>query len=95
VFGVVVMIAKLRTHSSVGERQFSHRPANARIARVETHDGATFQLGAMFGVGRCGEIEKTSLISLPGYPTTEYGGLVFVYGPARHRVALFDVRHHR
>src|SRR5258708_35576763 len=26
--------------------------------------GATFQLGAMFGVGRCGGIEKTSLISL-------------------------------
>ena len=28
-FGVVVMIAKLRTHSSAGERQFSHRPASA------------------------------------------------------------------
>ena len=28
-FGVVVMIAKLRTHSPAGERQFSHRPANA------------------------------------------------------------------
>src|ERR1700680_2107188 len=26
--------------------------------------GATFQLGAIFGVGRCGGIEKTSLISL-------------------------------
>ncbi|HEY4048323.1 MAG TPA: SOS response-associated peptidase family protein [Acidobacteriaceae bacterium] len=26
--------------------------------------GATFQLGAMFGVGRCDGIEKTSLISL-------------------------------
>jgi len=26
--------------------------------------GATFQLGAMFGVGRCGGVEKTSLISL-------------------------------
>src|SRR6266446_2451881 len=26
--------------------------------------GATFQLGAMFGVARCGGIEKTSLISL-------------------------------
>jgi hypothetical protein len=26
--------------------------------------GATFQLGAVFGVGRCGGIEKTSLISL-------------------------------
>jgi hypothetical protein len=26
--------------------------------------GATFQLAAMFGVGRCGGIEKTSLISL-------------------------------
>src|SRR5262249_55169381 len=27
--GLVVMIAKLRTHSPAGERQFSHRPANA------------------------------------------------------------------
>jgi hypothetical protein len=27
--GAVVMIAKLRTHSPAGERQFSHRPANA------------------------------------------------------------------
>ena len=26
--------------------------------------GAVFQLGAKFGVGRCGGIEKTSLISL-------------------------------
>jgi hypothetical protein len=28
-FGAVVTIAKLRTHSPAGERQFSHRPANA------------------------------------------------------------------
>ena len=28
-FGVVVTIAKLRTHSPAGERQFSHSPANA------------------------------------------------------------------
>jgi hypothetical protein len=28
-FGVVVTIAKLRTHSPSGDRQFSHRPARA------------------------------------------------------------------
>jgi hypothetical protein len=28
-FGVVVMMAKVRTHSPAGDRQFSHRPANA------------------------------------------------------------------
>ena len=29
--------------------------------------GATFQLGTMFGVSRCGRIEKTSLISLRAF----------------------------
>jgi hypothetical protein len=28
-FGAVVTTAKLRTHSSAGERQFSHKAANA------------------------------------------------------------------
>jgi hypothetical protein len=28
-FGLVVMMAKLRTHSPDGDRQFSHRPAKA------------------------------------------------------------------
>ena len=32
-FGTVVMIAKLRTHSPAGERQFSHKPANAMMPR--------------------------------------------------------------
>ncbi|MGC2525507.1 MAG: hypothetical protein WA417_23135 [Stellaceae bacterium] len=30
-FGVVVMMAKLRTHSPAGECQFSHNPASAMM----------------------------------------------------------------
>jgi hypothetical protein len=33
-FGVVVMMAKLRTHSPAGERQFSHKPAKAIRRRL-------------------------------------------------------------
>ena len=33
-FGVVVTIAKLRTHSSAGECQFSHKPASAMMPRL-------------------------------------------------------------
>jgi len=47
------MIAKLSTLSQ------SNKATTGRESV-----GATFQLGAMFGVGRCGGIEKTSLISL-------------------------------
>jgi len=38
--------------------------ALALLVHGEGSVGATFQLGAMFGVGRCGGVEKTSLISL-------------------------------
>ena len=37
--------------------------------------GATFQPGAMFGVGLCGGIEKRSLISLPSEERRLIGGL--------------------
>jgi len=33
-FGVVVTMAKLRTHSPAGERQFSHRPASVNDAAI-------------------------------------------------------------
>jgi hypothetical protein len=32
-FGVVVTIAKVRTHSSAGKRQFSHKPASTMMPR--------------------------------------------------------------
>jgi hypothetical protein len=32
-FGTVVTVAKLRTHSPAGERQFSHKPASAMMPR--------------------------------------------------------------
>jgi hypothetical protein len=42
----------------------ARRPWRRSGPPEESRSAPTFQLGAVFGVGRCGGIEKTSLISL-------------------------------
>jgi hypothetical protein len=46
------------------ERLRARREPARERSREDARVGATFQLGGKFGVGRCGGIENTSLISL-------------------------------
>jgi hypothetical protein len=74
-------------------------PADHRKGSV----GAVFQLGAMLGVGRCGGIEKTSLISLtseerwvrPHIKPEYLGGAESPSRPAGHEFPLLNGREYR
>jgi hypothetical protein len=50
-FGVVVTIAKVRTHSSAGKRQFSHKPASTMMPRSASAKGC-FPTAVFFRVFR-------------------------------------------
>ncbi|MGC2201215.1 MAG: Rieske 2Fe-2S domain-containing protein [Stellaceae bacterium] len=82
------------------EPHCSHRGTSLEWGRIEERGIRCCYHGWLYDTqGQCIEMPcetaefcKRMDVWHPAYPTLEYGGLAFVYGPARDRASLPDVR---